>query len=278
LREQVVLEPTSTYHHLLVQALARAGLRYKVINPAHTKAFAQAQGKRAKTDQVDARLLAAYGESQKPEPSPGLDEAQEELKALRRHLEWLEDQAQMVRGRLEAARHSPWTPKEVARSLERTLREREEEVGRIKEALERKIAQDERWEREVRLVESIPGIGWRSAVLVVSEMPSVGQCSSAKSWAAFYGVHPAIHQSGKASKSKLSRAGAPRLRRRLFMAAVATLSWNPSIRALNQRLKLRGKTGMQRVMAAMHKLLRQCFGVLKTGSPFNPQMAIPLDS
>jgi transposase len=269
---QVVLEPTSTYHQLLVQALGQAGVIYSLINPARTAAFAKVQGKRAKTDRVDARLLAAYGESQDPEPSHAADEAQERLKALRRHREWLEGEAQGARNRLKAAERSPWTPRSVADSLRRTIRELEGEIERIEQDLRASITQQPRWNDAVKLLDSIPGVGWASSVFVLSELPPVARCASAKSWVAFAGVSPALHESGKRLTSRLSRAGAPVIRARLYMPAIVAMRCNPAVSALNERLIAKGKPGKVRALAAMNKLLRLCFGVLKSGKPFDASL------
>lgn len=267
---QVILEPTSTYHHLLVQALSRSGIPYTCVNPARTKAFAQALGHRAKTDAVDARMLAQYGESQRPEPSPSPDEAQEGLKALRRHKESLEREAEAAQNRLEAARRSPWTPRAVLESLERKLRWCREEIERVTRELHEMITRDERWSRGVDLLSSIPAVSEKTAVVLLSELPPVERCANAKQWVAFCGVNPEPHNSGNTAWSRLSRKGAARIRVRLYMPAVNALRWNPSIRALGERLKAKGKGGKLRVMAAMNKLLRQAFAVLSTGQPFDP--------
>lgn len=272
---QVILEPTSTYHHLLIQALSRSGIPYTCVNPARTKAFAQALGHRAKTDSVDARMLAQYGESQRPEPSPSPDEAQEGLKALRRHKESLEREAEATQNRLDAARRSPWTPQAVLQSLERELRWRQEEIERVTKELHELVTQDERWSHGVDLLSSIPAVSEKTAVVLLSELPPVERCANAKQWVAFCGVNPEPHDSGNTTWSRLSKKGAARIRVRLYMPAVNALRWNPPIRALGERLKAKGKGGKLRVMASMNKLLRQAFAVLSTGRPFDPGFAAP---
>ncbi len=268
----LIVEPTSTYHHPLVQALANLGTNYTLINPAHTAAFAQVQGKRAKTDQVDARLLASLGESQRPEPNPSPDQDQEGLKSLRRHLEWLEKELQAARNRLDTAGFSPWTLKEVLDSLERTIGQLEDEIRHVKETLARRQEQCHDWNAQVALLTSIPGVGERTAMLLLTEMPSTESCHSAGSWAAYCGLNPEPRQSGKGHYSRLSRKGNARVRAGLYLPAVSALRWNPVVKALGERMRGRGKTGRVRIVAAMHKLLRLCFGVLKSGRPFDLSM------
>ncbi|MBI3302532.1 MAG: IS110 family transposase [Deltaproteobacteria bacterium] len=266
---QLVVEPTSTYHHPLIHALVARQFAYTLINPAHTSAFARVQGKRAKTDRVDARLLASLGESQQPEPSSPPEETQEGLKALRRHVEWLEKELQAARNRLDTASFSPWTPQTVLDSLERTIQQLEKEAQQVREAMATQQQQHPEWTRQVNLLTSIPGVGERTATLLLTEMPPVASCPSARSWVAFCGLNPEPRQSGKGHYSRLSRVGTARVRAGLYLPAVSALRWNPAVRALGDRLRQRGKMGRVRIVAAMHKLLRLCFGVLKSGRPFD---------
>jgi len=231
-RPQVILEPTSTYHQQLVQALALQNVPYTLINPARTAAFARLQGKRAKTDRVDARLLATLGESQQLQPTPPPDEVQEELKALRRHLEWLEGEQRAAQNRLETARRSPWAPQAVLESLERTVQALEQERQQLEDAVRAKVQEQPGLQHQMRLLTTIPGIGDRSALLLLSELPSVDRALSAKTWVAFCGVNPEPRESGKIRYSKLSRVGLARIRARLYMAAVSALRWNPVVHAL----------------------------------------------
>ncbi len=265
----LIIEPTSTYHHLLIEALRGQGIRYTLINPARTSMFARLQGKRAKTDRIDARLLAELGEQERPHPTESPSHDQEELKALRRHREWLEQEAQAVANRRDSAHRSPWTPKEVLESLDRTLGELRQEVQRLDQAIEEHVGRREDLERDVQLLTSIPGVGRRTAIMLLSELPPESRCRNAKSWVAFCGLNPEPRESGRSRWSRLSRMGAARVRGRLYLAAVTALRWNPPIRALGERLKARGKAGKVRVVAAMNKLLRICFGVLRSGRPFD---------
>ena len=267
--QHLIVEPTSTYHHPLVQALARQGLPYTLINPAHTAAFARVQGKRAKTDRVDARVLASLGESQQPEPSPPPEEDQEGLKALRRHVEWLGKELQAARNRLDTASFSPWTPREVLDSLERTIQQLEEEITLVRQAMATQQEQNQKWASQMELLTTIPGVGEQTATLLLTELPPVSRCSSAGTWVAFCGLNPEPRQSGKGHYSRLSRVGSPRVRAGLYLPAVSALRWNPVVKALGDRMRGRGKVGRVRIVAAMHKLLRLCFGVLKSGRPFD---------
>ena len=271
----VIMEPTSTYHLRLESSLCQAEIAYTKVNPAHTRAFWKLQSRRAKTDSLDARLLADLGQSQQPARSRPPNHAKEQIKSLRRHLEWLEAEQRAVRNRQEAASFSPYVPTEVTDSLERTLEALEEEASRVSRRLQELIDQDARLREDVDLLMSIPGVGMGTAVVVVGELPAVEDCTSAKSWVAYCGVSPEPRESGNMKYSRLSRVGTARVRSVLYMAAVSAMRWNGPIRSLAERLMSRGKPGKVRVMAAMNKLLRQCFGVLRSRRAFDPALNQP---
>ena len=215
-------------------------------------------------------MLASLGESQQPQPTPPPQEDQEGLKALERHLQGLEGELQAARNRLEAARFSPWTPQPVLDSLERTIDRLTQEIESVKEAVNQQPEHHPGWSRQMQLLTSIPGAGRRSATLLLSEMPPVERCASAKNRVAYCGLAPEPRQSGKSSRSRLSIAGTARMRAGLYLPAISALRWNPAVRELGQRIKEREKQGRVRIVACMHKLLRICFGVLKSGLPFDP--------
>ena len=243
---QFVIEPTSTYHHVLLDELSNSDIAFTVINPARTKAYSNSLGRRAKTDRVDAQLLASLGQTQQTAPSHQPERFQEQIKSLRRHRESIEQLILSVRNRIEATTRSPWADSEVVRSLRSTVRHLENQVA----------AADQRLEK------------------LISEMPPAWQCSTSRAWVAFAGVCPQPFQSGTSSYSRLSRMGSRRVRAGMYMAAVASMKSNPAIAELVARLKKRGKGGKLIVMAAMNKLIRICYGVIKTRKPFNPTLNI----
>ncbi|HEY0101164.1 MAG TPA: transposase [Pyrinomonadaceae bacterium] len=124
------------------------------------------------------------------------------------------------------------------------------------------------------LLLSIPGIGETTAPKLLAEIMDVTLYASAKQLAAFAGLAPRLHESGSSVKRKarLSKTGAPRLRKALYFPAIAAIKYNPYIKDLSERLRARGKCPMQVIGAARRKLIHLAYGVLKSGRPFDPQM------
>ena len=269
---QIVLEPTSTYHHLMVDELADRDISFTVINPARTKAYATLQARRAKTDRVDAQLLASLGESQSLRPSHRPDRWQERVKSLRRHREWLECEARSAKNRMEAASCSPWADAGIVKSLRVMIKCLKRQVAVMDRKLELAVEEDERFSTMSSLLETVPGVGRRTALLLLSEMPLASECDDARAWVAFSGVCPEPRQSGRMSYSRLSRVGSRRVRAGLYLPAIVAMSRNPAVAALVERLGAKGKTGKLVVMAAMNKLIRICFGVLRSMRPFDPAL------
>lgn len=265
----VVLEPTSAYHHVLIDKMVDRDINYTLVNPRNSAAYARLINTRTKTDKADAYMLSGLGRTHALAPTNPPDETQQQLKAMRRHLEWLQKEARATRNRLETACRSPWTPQSVARSLKRTIKRLDDELGQAKDALDERLKANKELQSQLELLITIPGVGKNTAVMVLAEMPQVQNCESSKAWVAFCGLNPEIRQSGKSSFSRLSRVGSSRIRAKLYMAAVVALRVNPLVKDMRQRLNARGKSGKLVVVAAMNKLIRLCYGVLKSGKPFD---------
>ena len=269
---QVVLEPTSTYHQRLIVALVSGGVAFTLVNPASAAYYARSRMRRSKTDPIDARMLARMGEREELTPTPLPDPRREGLRRLLRHRDSLLQEAGSWHNRLGTSEKAAWDTKVELASIRKTEKALIREASRIDKKLWQMANTHPELMRQIRLLTSIKGIATKTALVIALELPGVEQCRSAKSWAAFAGVAPAIHQSGKSEYSTLSRTGSPRIRKALYMPALVAMKFNPAIKVFIERLKANGKTGKTVVAAAMHKLLRICFGVLRTGRPFDPEM------
>jgi transposase len=153
---QFVIEPTSTYHHVLLDELSNSSIAFTVINPARTKAYSNSLGKRAKTDRVDAQLLASLGETQQIAPSHQPERFQEQIRSLRRHRESIEQQIRSLRNQTGSTTCSPWADPEVLRSLRSTIRHLEKQVVSADRRLEQLISEDETYSTISNLLRTIP--------------------------------------------------------------------------------------------------------------------------
>jgi len=261
------LESTGTYGLALASFLHQAVDTVSVVNPACIKAFADSELKRAKTDRVDAKVIARFCAAMAPQPWQPPAAHVSELQALARRLESVQQMIQQERNRLEA----PGISGAVRASLERTLGLLEEELGRLREQISDHIDQHPELKRRRDLLCSIPGIAETTAARLLSEI-SATDFSRARQLAAYAGLVPCVRQSGSSlrGRGRLSKRGNVRLRRALYWPAIVAMRHNPTLRAFAQRLREAGKPTMVIVAALMRKLLHIAFGVLKHGRPFDP--------
>jgi transposase len=269
-RAHLCLEATGTYGEALATYLFDSGHTVSIINPAVIKAYAQSRLSRTKTDKVDATLIAQFCTERKPPAWHPLAREVRELQALVRRLESLLEMHQMEVNRLEAG-----VSAELVRdSLTEHLAFLDEEIKRTTALIRQHIDQHPTLRERRELLVSIPGIGDTTAAKLLAEMLDVKLYKSARQLAAFAGLVPRLHESGSSIKRKarLSKTGAPRLRKALYFPAIAAIKYNPSIKAMSVRLKERGLCPMQIIGAAMRKLVHLAYGVLKSRRPFDPSM------
>lgn len=267
----IVMEATGTYHEVLTEHLYGLGYQVCVMNPAQIAYYARSQLQRVKTDQVDAKLIASYGERHRNELRAWQPEpiAIRRLRALMRRLQDLKEIEQMERNRLEVADAS------VKESIRAVLQRVEEQIAETLNAIRNHIDDDPDLRAKRDLLISIDGIGEQTAALLLAELGDPLHFESARAITAFAGLNPKLQDSGThKGHVRISRTGSARLRAGLYMPAITSMTYNPAINALAKRLRDRGKAGKQIVCAAMRKLLHIVYGVLKSGQPFDPQLAL----
>jgi transposase len=260
------LEATGRYGDELAQALYQAGHSVSVVNPLVIRSFAQSQLTRNKTDGVDAELIARYCQTQQPALwSPPPTEVRE-LQEIMKQYDALQASLQQVKNRQQSGFKSAVVLEQL--QAQRTFLEQQlkELLQRLRDHFDRHPNLRQRQD----LLESIPGIGEITAAKIQAE--NIDRFEDASAFAAYAGVTPMNRTSGSSvrKKAKMSKIGAADLRRGLYLPAVTALRWNPLIRQLYDRLRERGKCKMVALGAAMHKLLRLAYGVLKSNLPFDP--------
>lgn len=262
----VVCEATGSYHQRLVKHLQACRVRVRVVNPAQAQNYAKSQHRRNKTDGVDALLLAQYGRERQPEQAPAPIGVQ---RSLARELEALSQDLTRLKNRLEAAQAGVTHP-QVITSLRRRIEALEDEKQALEDELEGELEREHL--QELRLLQSIPGIGARTACLLLAELGDPLRFFTARSLVAYAGLTPERCESGSSlhKQSHISRLGSAHLRRLLYMPALSGLRYNPLLKAFFERLVARGKARKAALVACMAKLLRIAYGVLRSGQPFDP--------
>ena len=263
----VCLEATGRYSEGVAEHLQAAGHTVSVINPARLKAFGQATLTRTKTDQTDAALLADFCRRQQPAAWAPPAPEKRALRELVRRRESLQGLRQQEANRLGSGETAPL----VQASLEAVLAVLDAQLAAIEQAIAEQVQATPELARQHQLLDSIPGIGPTTAAALLGEL-DFGAYPSARQVAAQAGLTPRQRQSGTSlrGKPRLSKQGASQLRKILYFPAIVAMRHNPIISAFAERLAERGKPKMSIVCAAMRKLLHLCYGVLKTGRPFDP--------
>jgi transposase len=266
------LEATGEYGAALALALYEAGHRVSIVNPARIAAYAKSRLARTKTDKADAALIAHFCCTQQPLPwAPPAAEIRE-LQALVRRVEMLQEMVHQEGNRLQSGIRSA----AVLASLESTRAFLSAEIARMQRQIQEQVEQSAAVKEQLRLLRSIPGVGWWTAVRVLAEIDEVRTAVDARQLAAYAGLTPREQTSGSSvhRRPRLAKTGNSRLRRALYLPAIVAMRHNPAVHALAERLQARGKRPMVIVGAAMRKLLHLIYGVLKSGKPFDPAVAM----
>jgi transposase len=265
---QVGMEATGRYWEAVANALHAAEYAVSVVNPAQISAFRTAHLKRAKTDKTDARLIATFCQQCQPPRWMPHPPAVHELQALTHHYQALVVERDQVRNRLKSLNPSEF----VTRQLQAQLTFLNDQLKALLKQIRTHMQGDDDLKRNRDLLLSIPGLGPVTVAAILGEIGDARQFASADQLAAYAGLCPSVFTSGSSihKQARLSKTGNAFLRKVLYMPAVVARLHNPRIKALSDRMSTNGKSKMQIIGAAMHKLLRLVFGVLRSQQPFLP--------
>lgn len=274
-RLTVVMEATGIYHENLAFGLHDcATFLVCLANPQRVREFARGMGILTKNDKVDAFVLAAWGVLKQPDawvpPPPEI----RKLRALLRRRDALKEDVQRTENRLEKAL-STQTPVEVMASLTRTLKWLKGELARVERLIKNHTDGHPGLKKKLELLTSIKGISGETGHEMLAIL-GAGTFRSGEQAAAYLGVVPVECVSGSSvrGRSRMSKAGPPAVRAKLYMAALSAMRWNAQAKALYDRLVASGKAKKSALGAVMRKLVHQCFGVLKTGQPWSAEYGL----
>lgn len=260
------LEATSRYGDALAAFLHAQGHTVSVINPRRTRNYANGRLVRTQNDQIDAALIADFGATQPIRVWQPMSASRQHLQELVRTRAFFLHQKLQSQNRLETA--FPISAKLLRgqiRQFDTTLKQLEKQITEL-------LATEPELARQVKLVTTIGGVGLITAAVAVAELPPIAQLEHAGQAVALAGLDPRRKTSGTSvhTAPRLSKMGSSLLRQTLYMAAMAALRYNPIVKALGERLRAKGKGGKCAIAAAMRKLIRLIYGVLKQGKPFDP--------
>jgi transposase len=252
----VVIESTGGYEACLAYALAKAGIRRAVVNPRETRDFAKATKKLAKTDTIDARVLAHFAAVIKPEPQELSDEDTRELGAILARRRQLVQMIIAEKNRLHTAHPS------VKKGIIDLITYMEKDMADIDSNLKGRIEESPVQSKKYNCLKSVPGVGPNLATTLIIELPELGTLNS-KKIAALVGVAPLNHDSGSKRGKRSPWGGRPQVRTALYMAALVAARFNPMIMELYTRLCAAGKAKKVALVACMHKLITVMNAMLK---------------
>lgn len=268
----VVLESTGHYGDLVAHKAHERGYPVYVVNPVRIKAYAKSQLRRAKTDALDAQVIAHFGATQDMDPWTPPTTSQADLKAMTRRLTALKQARAQEINRLKAG----VTSNVVRRSIKRHIAFLDKQIAALDSEISQHIDQDPDMQQQHELLVSIKGVGSTTAAQFIAEVQTVSAFDSAEQLVAYAGLAPRIRQSGSSVRGqpRISKIGNHRLRSLLFMPALSARRWNPIVQDLVDRLQKRGKHKLIIVTAVMRKLLHIIYGVLKHKQPFDPNYLV----
>jgi len=259
----VVVEATGGYETAIVTALALAHVPVVAVNPRQVRDFAKAMGQLAKTDAIDAAVLALFAERVRPEVRPLPDEAHQELVALLTRRRQLLEMLTAERNRAATARRS------VRRSIQEHIRWLERRVHDTDADLTATMQGSPLWRAQEDLLRSVPGVGPVTARMLIALLPELGTLSR-RAIASLVGVAPLNRDSGQQRGRRAIWGGRAAVRAPLYMATVVATRRNPVIRAFYQRLLAAGKRPLVALVAAMHKLLTILNAMVKHQTSWQP--------
>lgn len=263
---RIVIEATGRLELLFVVAAQKAKLPVCVVNPLQVRRFAGAAGKLAKTDRLDAQILAHFGEAMRPMPTEVKPEEARLISDLLARRSQLLEIATMEKNRLSIL------PKALHASLNRHLKHLQTEVKKIEALLDKQIARMPEWQAKRDVLLSVNGVGKVLAYTLLSDLPELGELNR-KEIAALVGVAPMNRDSGSYAGKRHIRGGRARVRTVLFMAIMSAIQSNPKLKRKYAAMKEAGKPPKVAMVACMRKMLTILNVMMKTGQQWDPALA-----
>jgi transposase len=262
--KMVAIEATGGFETVVAAGLAGAGLPVVVVNPAQVRAFAQALGKRAKTDLIDAAVIAHFAEATKPKLRQMADEMTRllaDLVARRRQI------VEMIAAESQRARRM--SDKRLTKSVARLRKALEKELSELDALIGDQIRGSAVWAEKEDLLASVPGIGKTIARTLIAELPELGSLDR-RQIAALVGLAPWTRQSGQWRGKSFIGGGRKSVRSSLFVGAMVAARYNPHLKSFRDKLIAAGKPKLIALVAVARKLITILNAILRDSRPWQP--------
>lgn len=261
--ENIVVEATGGYEAKLVDELSLAALPVSRVNPGRVRKFAQGLNWFAKTDKIDAKVLALFGEKAQPRRVVLPTTAEKRLSALLKRRKQVLDMLTAEQNRRELAE------KDVQDYIDKVIQVLKKQLEDLEVQIQDLIEKTPELKQKQDLLQSVPGVGPVLSATLVSQVPELGKCDR-KEIAALVGLAPFNHDSGKKHGKRKIQGGRPFIRSVLYMATISATRFNPVINAMYQRLLKAGKQKKVAIVACMRKLLTILNAIIRTQIPWQP--------
>jgi transposase len=259
--ELIVVEATGGYQRAVVDALFHAELAMAVVNPARVRQFARACGLLAKTDKLDAQVLAIFGQRVQPKRYEGKSEAEKQLSALLVRRKQVEEMLKAEQNRLRT------TLPTLKRSVEQVIACLKEQKKCLDEQIQESLKEQKTWQEQREILSSAPGVGPVTTATLLADLPELGKMDR-KKIAALVGVAPMNYDSGKKRGYRKTKGGRTDVRSVLYMSTLVATRYNPVIQAQYQQLLKRGKLKKVALTACMRKFLTILNAMVRDRQPF----------
>jgi len=264
-----VMEATGCYHQQLALFLYDKSIRVTVMNPLVIKRFIQMKLNRVKTDKSDAKMICLYGQEQKMDlwsPSP---EYVEDCKQLQTITQLYFKQSTAIKNKLHTLKTRGFKRGKMMSSLKRQLKSIQKEIKLLESEIEQLIKANQQ-DLYTRL-NTIPGIGKKTAILLIVTTNGFEDFQSSKQISSYLGLAPNERSSGSSirGKTRISKTGNPIVRNHLFLCSFTASIYNPQCKALYERIVAKGKSKKLALIAVCNKLIKQAYGISKSGLPYD---------
>jgi len=269
-----VFESTGSYSDYLLHLLSEKTICFSVVNPTRSSDFMKAQGIISKNDKQAAKTLALMGQSLELPLYKKDKDIMYKRKQVIMGINALKKQRQMLQNQLHALNHQVLFVPKVKEALEQTLTSVEQNLMDLEQELKQlNDSSDEEQEQQFELISSVVGIGSKTANLLLAATGGIQNFERPRQLSKFIGLVPFSHDSGTSIKyrGKMTKKGNAQLRASLYMAARSAKRYNQACKELYERLRAKGKPYKKAIVAVMHKLVKQIFGVVKSNSKFDNQ-------